>query len=110
MKDIARQANVSAATVARTLKFLNFHPLRLPEVISIDEFRGNAGGEKFQCILTNPKKKQVIDILPDRKSESLYEYFSTFDNTDKVKYVVMDMSNLFRSCAKVCLSLIHIWS
>ena len=102
MKDIARQANVSAATVARTLKFLNFHPLRLPEVISIDEFRGNAGGEKFQCILTNPKKKQVIDILPDRKSESLYEYFSTFDNTDKVKYVVMDMSNLFRSCAKVC--------
>ena len=47
MKDIARQANVSSATVARTLKFLNFHPLSLPEVISIDEFRGNAGGEKF---------------------------------------------------------------
>ena len=73
MKDIARQANVSSATVARTLKFLNFHPLSLPEVISIDEFRGNAGGEKFRCILTSPKEKQVIDILRNGHEQSFRE-------------------------------------
>ncbi len=102
MKSIGKHVNVSATTVARSLNFLSYTPSHLPEVISIDEFRGDADGKKFQCILTNPKKKQVVDILPDRKAESLYAYFSMFDNREKVKYVVMDMSNLFRSCARVC--------
>ena len=31
----------------------------LSKVLSIDEFRGNAGGEKFQCIITNPEHKKV---------------------------------------------------
>lgn len=58
MKDIARQANVSAATVARTLKFLNFHPLRLPEVISIDEFRGNAVVRSSSAYLQTLRKNR----------------------------------------------------
>ena len=48
---------------------------RLPQVLSIDEFKGNAGNQKFQCILTDPKKRKVLDILPSRKSEDLYAYF-----------------------------------
>jgi len=102
MKSIGKQVNVSATTIARSLEFLSYTPSHLPQVISIDEFRGDAGGKKFQCILTNPKKKQVVDILPDRKAESLYAYFSMFGHRETVKYVVMDMSNLFRSCARVC--------
>jgi len=49
-------------------------------VIAIDEFKGNSGGQKYQTILTNPKKHKVLDILPSRKSEDLYEYFSRFKN------------------------------
>lgn len=30
-------------------------PSRLPIILSIDEFKGNAGGQKFQAILTDPK-------------------------------------------------------
>ena len=29
-------------------------PSRLPEAVSFDEFKGNAGGERFQCIVTDP--------------------------------------------------------
>lgn len=65
MKSIRKQVNVSATTVVRSLKFLYYTPSNLPEVVFIDEFRVGAGGKKLQCILTNPKKKQVADILPD---------------------------------------------
>ena len=50
----------------------------------------------------NPKKHQVLVILPQRTSESLNGYFATFSNRRDVKYVVMDMSNLFRSMARDC--------
>jgi len=66
-------------------------------VLSIDEFRGNADGEKFQCILTDPESRKVLDILPNRKSEDLYRYFSQFKDRNNVKYVVIDMSGPYRS-------------
>ena len=80
------------------------HPLpKLPPTLSIDEFRGNAGGEKFQCILTDPYRKEVLDILPSRKSEDLVAYFLQFTEHErrKVKLVSMDMSNIFRPVARL---------
>ena len=69
---------------------------------SIDEFKGNAGGEKFQCNLSDPVKHKIIDILPNRDSEDLCKHFLeyTYDERAKVKKVVMDLSTLFRSVAK----------
>ena len=104
MKEVGTRANISAATVARILDQMSYSCSTLPDVISIDEFKGNAGGEKFQCILTNPSKKTVIDILPKRSVDSLCAYFSNFDinNRKQVKYVVMDMSTVFKSMAASC--------
>lgn len=47
---IARRANVSTATVNRVLDTIHFPKMMLPEVLSIDEFKGNAGNEKYQCL------------------------------------------------------------
>lgn len=104
MKSIAQRANISATSVARMLDHLEYGPSTLPEVLSIDEFRGNAQGEKFQCILTNPRKKEVLDILPKRNTDSLCEHFAKFDIQTRmqVKYLVIDMSTLFRSIGKSC--------
>lgn len=104
MKEIGIRANISQSTVARILDNLSYHPLKLPEVISIDEFKGDADGEKYQCILTNPHKKEVIDILPKRSVDSLCKYFADFhiDTRKQVKYVVMDMSVVFKSMAQSC--------
>ena len=106
MKEIGIQANISSSTVARILDHMRYSCDSLPEVISIDEFKGNADGEKFQCILTNPGKRKVIDILPKRSVDSLCAYFANFklNNRKQVKYVVMDMSAVFKSMAESCFS------
>ena len=104
MKEIGIRANISSSTVARILDHMRYSCDSLPEVISIDEFKGNADGEKFQCILTNPGKRKVIDILPKRSVDSLCAYFANFklNNRKQVKYVVMDMSAVFKSMAESC--------
>lgn len=99
-KSIAQLNNVSATTASRILDYLSFAPTKLPRVLSIDEFRGNSGGEKFQCILTDLDKKQIFDILPTRSQEYLYGYFSKFPNPKDVEIIVMDMYSSYRSLAK----------
>lgn len=101
-KSIAKECNSSVTTVIRKLDLVSFPLPKLPKVISIDEFKGNAGEHKFQCILTNPKKRTVLDILESRKLETLCHYFSQFDKGSKnnVSYVVMDMSGPFKEMAR----------
>lgn len=102
MRSVATALNVSASTVARMVDKLSYTKPVLPPIISIDEFRGNSGGEKFQCIITNPKDKSVLDILPTRKAEDLYRYFADCPERKNVRYVVMDLSPLFKSVAQTC--------
>jgi transposase len=100
IKSVAKEANVSQTTAARIFDIVGYSNTTLPKVLSIDEFRGNAGGEKFQCILTNPEHKKVLDILPNRKTEDLAGYFLKFEDRKNVEHVVIDMSGPFRSLAK----------
>jgi len=37
----------------------------LPKVIAIDEFKGEAGKERFQTIIVDVQQKEIIEILPD---------------------------------------------
>lgn len=50
MKDVALQVNVSASTVASILDSISYSRQKLPEAISIDEFKGNATTDKYHCI------------------------------------------------------------
>jgi len=100
IKSLANTANVSPTTAIRIFDHIRYSNKSLPRAISMDEFRGNAGGEKFQCILTDPENKRVLDILPNRKGEDLYRYFSKFKDRHNVKYVVIDMSGPYRSLIK----------
>lgn len=102
MKFIAEEIGISIPSVARMLDAVNYSITTLPSVLSIDEFRGDSGGEKFQCILTNPKAKKVLDILPTRKQDDLCNYFSRFGDCNNVNYVAIDMSGAFRSTIKLC--------
>nr|WP_241243502.1 ISL3 family transposase [Caldicellulosiruptor changbaiensis] len=73
----------------------------LPEVICIDEFKGHAGGAKYQCIIVDPLNGKIIDILKDRRQEVLTEYFKRFKNRDKVKYFICDMWKQFAEIARI---------
>lgn len=99
---IARKVGVSVSSIIRWFDNINYPKAELPSCIAIDEFKGNADGEKFQCNLSDPVKRKIIDILPNRDSEDLCKHFLeyTYDERAKVKKVVMDLSTLFRSVAK----------
>lgn len=75
-------------------------PSILPPVLSIDEFRGNAGGEKFQAILTDAKRHKLFDILSSRSQTSLMQYLNSFSNKKEVRYFIMDMNRVYRDLAK----------
>lgn len=93
LKETARQTNVSAATVGRILDTISYSRQKFSTALAIDEFRGNASTGKFQCILVDPHKHKVLDILPDRKQEHLSAYFAAIpkDERYRVKHFVCDM-------------------
>ncbi len=91
-KSTARELGVSASNVNRWLKRLpQSRPTALPRMLCIDEFRGNAGGERFRCILTAPEEKKIVDIQ---------EYLRSFPNREEVKCFVMDMNRAYQDIAR----------
>lgn len=99
---IGTQFNVSGATAMRYFKYVSFRQTKLPEVLSIDEFKGNSGGQKYNSIIVDAEKHKVIDILPNRFENDLIRYFSQFQSKTDVKYFVCDMNSHFREVAKAC--------
>ena len=57
LKTDRKAYGVSVQTVCRLLDTICYPPpdFRLPQALSIDEFKGNASTGKYQCILVDPK-------------------------------------------------------
>ena len=100
--EIGSRFNVSAVTAMRYFNCFNKKLTELPEIISLDEFKGNSGGQKYNSIIVDPKEKKVLDILPNRYENDLIKYFSQFPSKIKVKYFVCDMNPHFRNVASTC--------
>ena len=99
---VARETNLSVSTVIRRFDMVGFiQPKILPEFLAIDEFKGNTGKEKYQCILTNPQTGEVLDILPERYSSYLSKYMRKYTREERkqVKYFVSDMWNPYTNMA-----------
>ena len=88
---VARETGLSVSTVIRIFDHVKYPGIKVcPDVLSIDEFKGNTGGEKYNVILCDAKNKRVLDILPKRKESYLIKYFKKTDRSN-VKYFVSDM-------------------
>ena len=101
-KEIGCRYNVSSTTTMRYFNQFNKKLTSLPEVISLDEFKGNSGGQKYNSLVVDPKAKTVLDVLPNRFESDLVKYFSQFSNKKEVKYFVCDKNPHFRQVAKTC--------
>ena len=75
----------------------------LGEAISIDEFKGNVGTEKYQTIVVDPIKHRVFDVLYSRKGTCLVDYFKSLDQSKhmKVQYFSCDMNKTFIDLARI---------
>ena len=100
--EIGSRFNVSAVTAMRYFNCFNQKVKELPVVLSLDEFKGNSGGQKYNSIVVDPKNRKVLDILPNRYENDLINYFSQFPSKTKVKYFVCDMNPHFRNVANTC--------
>ena len=101
-KEVGSRFNVSSVTAMRYFNHFNKKLTVLPEIISLDEFKGNSGGQKYNSIIVDPKNKIVLEILPNRFENDLIKYFSQFSNKTAVKYFVCDMNPHFREVARTC--------
>lgn len=109
--DIGKEVNLSTTTIMRTFDLVSYAPKELPTTLSIDEFKGDTNKEKYQCIITDPVNKVVLDILPKRYESYLTTYFLKFDKSkrDKITAFVSDMwkpyaslaSNLFENAHQI---------
>lgn len=117
--DIARRYCVSLSTVLRYFTKVTISaPSSLPEVLSIDEFKGNAAGQKYQVAIVDPTTKRPLDILPERNTDKIIRYFLenfTLSQRKKVLLVVTDLSSLFRKvirtifpCARIVADRFHV--
>ncbi len=91
---VAREVKLSVSTVIRIFDNIGYSaPKTMPHVLAIDEFKGNTGRDKYQCILTDPSNGVVLDILPSRNSADLIRYLKSYhiQNRNNVKYFVSDM-------------------
>ena len=67
IKAIAERTALSEPTIHRVLDTISCVRPKLPRALAIDEFKGNADTGKYQCILVDPEKSKILDILPDRR-------------------------------------------
>lgn len=98
-KDVAVRFNTSPTTVMRRFDTITSSMLQetkqLPKVIAIDEYKGDAGGEKYQTIIADPVNRIPLEILPDRRKDTVKQYLKKHGH--QVEVVVMDMSPSFKA-------------
>lgn len=60
---IARENNTSVTKVMRIFDMIFYSLNELPRTVAIDEFKGNTGGEKYNCIITGPENRMEVELF-----------------------------------------------
>ena len=112
MRSVATALNVSASTVAGMVDKLSYTKPVLPpsfpstsfgEIQAVKSFNVSLQIQRikaFWIFFPHEKRKTFIDT--SRKAEDLYRYFADCPERKNVRYVVMDLSPLFKSVAQTC--------
>ncbi|QMI86434.1 ISL3 family transposase [Carnobacteriaceae bacterium zg-84] len=113
---IAKQHNVSVHTVRRivdkvasTLK-VN-HNTQLPQHLCFDEFKSvKSSDSAMSFIYCDALTHQLIDVVHDRKSSTLLDYFARYDTQTRkaVKTITIDMFRPYIQIAKQVFPNAHI--
>lgn len=98
---VAKEVGLSTSTVIRIFDTVGVQAPKLTEVVSIDEFKGNTGGEKYNCIITDPVNHKVLDILPSRNKSDLSSYFKRFPNRSDTAVFISDMWKPYYETASI---------
>lgn len=101
--DISERLNVSHTTVANTFnEHISEFRNPLTSIICIDEFKASTIAGTYALILGDPVSGKILDILPSRKQDYIYDYFKNVPDSERlsVNYVVTDLFESYRTIAK----------
>lgn len=71
-----------------------------PEWLGIDELHIMRA---YRGVITNVKEKTVVDLLKDRKQETIIRYLAGLEDSHKITHVAMDMWEPYREAVKIVL-------
>lgn len=104
-KSIAEEFNVSKTTITNLFDSrVNFPRQKLTEVICVDEvYSKHCGYHKYCFIIYSPQLNKILDVLPSRHQEDLFDYFARIPIEERmsVKYFSMDLYEVYRRVAKI---------
>jgi len=104
-KETAELYHTSTNTVMRRFDKLANKELKevkeLPEIIAIDEYKGDTDEGKYQLIIADGKTREPIDILPNRSKKTITDYLQS--KGANVQVVIMDMSYAFKAAVRKAL-------
>ena len=99
--NIAKKRNVSIQTVIDIFEsYVNFDRIPFGEVLCMDEFKNLKHSQgKYAFVMFDPNHHTINDVLPDRIQANIDEYLYKINwhEKDKVKYVITDMSESYRT-------------
>ncbi len=101
----AEELNVSDTYVIETfMKYVSLPRLPFPEIISIDEVHMKFDQEDlYAVILMDFRSGQIIDILPNRYTQTLEDYFLHIPLSERknVKIIISDMYKAYLSLSEI---------
>jgi len=100
IKDLGERLNISYHTVMRYVhSHITPSRARLPEILSIDEFKNLSKGDgKYAFLMVDPVNKKLIDVFPNRRKHNLEAYFMRvpLEERNEVKVVISDLWDPYR--------------
>jgi transposase len=102
---VADEVGLAVSSVIRIFdKYAGVTPISLPVCLCIDEVYAIKYRQRiFACVLVDMQTSQIYALLPTRKKADLADCFSRISPQErsKVKYICMDMYQLYKDVAEV---------
>ena len=67
--------------------------VQLPRVIAIDEYKADTDSGTYQLIIANAETHEPIDILPNRRKETIYNNYYLF--LDNSSFFILPLVNVY---------------
>lgn len=92
-KTIAYDLGVSSSTIIRIFDNIEYEQGKIGEIVCIDEFKGNLGGQKYQAVMVDPMTSKVTNIHGNRYKWELNDVFKSIPKVQRynVKFFICDM-------------------
>ncbi len=102
-KDVGKRLNIATSTVIDDFSdHIALFRNKLTPIMCFDEFKASTDDGLYAFILADPLSGEIVDILPSRTQDYLFDYFSKAPDEERlaVRYIVTDLFESYRTIVK----------